>query len=252
MANFISLIITVLYLTFFGLSSFIFFFVAVIIRVLAFPFDKKLIVSNLFSSFWASCYLWCVPTWSVKKSGMENFSYKKNYIVVSNHQSQIDILLAFNLFIPYRWVSKREVFNLPFLGWNMLLNKYVGLKRGDKDSIKEMMQQCESILKQGCSLFFFPEGTRSDTGELKPFKPGAFILSKKMKVNILPVIMQGSKDVLPKNSTKLAWKKNMSIRVLKEISYKEFEDKTPQQAADIVRDLFIKNLGGDRSAENDK
>ncbi|MCK5311065.1 MAG: 1-acyl-sn-glycerol-3-phosphate acyltransferase [Desulfobacteraceae bacterium] len=219
-----------------------FFFVALAIRVLTFPFDKKLIVLNLFTSFWASCYLWCVPTWSIRKYGMEKFSLKKNYIVISNHQSQIDILLAFNLFLPFRWVSKREVFNLPFLGWNMLLNKYVGIKRGDKDSIKKMMQQCESILEQGCSLFFFPEGTRSRTGELKPFKPGAFILAKKMKVNILPVIMQGTSDVLPKNSLRFVWKGNMSLRVLDEISYKEFEDKSPKAAAEIVHDLFIKNL----------
>ncbi len=237
-----SLLFTFLYLFFFGLSSVVFFLVAVIIRVLTFPFDKKIIISNMFSSFWASCYLWCVPTWSVKKYGLENFSLKKNYIIVSNHQSQIDILLAFNLFIPFRWVSKREVFSIPFLGWNMLLNKYVGIKRGDKNSAVKMMNQCESILGQGCSLFFFPEGTRSKSGELKPFKPGAFILSKKMKVNILPVIMQGTRDVLPKNSTRFAWKKNMSIKVLKEISYKEFENKSPQQAAEFVHNLFLANL----------
>jgi 1-acyl-sn-glycerol-3-phosphate acyltransferase len=243
MPNILRLILTILYLTFFGLSSFLFFIIALIIRIVFFPFDKKLIISNLFSSFWASCYLWCVPTWSVTKTGMENFSYKKNYIVVSNHQSQIDILLAFNLFIPFRWVSKREVFNLPFLGWNMLLNKYVGIKRGDKDSVKNMMQQCESILAQGCSLFFFPEGTRSETGELRPFKPGAFILAKKMKINILPVIMQGTNQILAKNSTKLIWKGDMSIKVLDEISYKEFEDKTPEEAAKIAHDLFEENMG---------
>ena len=243
MANLISLIFMILYLSFFWLSSFLFFFIALAIRILTFPFDKKLIILNLFTSFWASCYLWCVPTWSIKKHGMEKFSLKKNYIVVSNHQSQIDILLAFNLFLPFRWVSKREVFNLPFLGWNMLLNKYVGIKRGDKDSIKKMMQQCESIIELGCSLFFFPEGTRSRTGELKSFKPGAFILAKKMKVNILPIIMQGTRDVLPKNSLRFIWKGNMSIRVLDEISYKEFEDKSPTEAAEIVHEVFEKNIG---------
>ncbi|MCK5542650.1 MAG: 1-acyl-sn-glycerol-3-phosphate acyltransferase [Desulfobacterales bacterium] len=243
MSNIINLFITVYYLTFLWSSSVILFFVAFSIRILTFPFDKKLILSNLFTSFWASCYLWCIPTWSIKKYGMEKLSLKKNYIVVSNHQSQIDILLAFNLFLPFRWVSKKEVFNLPFLGWNMILNKYVGIKRGDKDSVKKMMQQCESILEQGCSLFFFPEGTRSKTGELKPFKPGAFILAKKMKTNILPIIMQGSRNVLKKNSSRFVWKGDMSIKVLDEISYKDFEDKSPQQAAQMVHDLFLKHLG---------
>ena len=105
------------------------------------------------------------------------------------------------------------------------------------------MKQCEDILKQRCSLFFFPEGTRSETGELKSFKPGAFILSKKMKTNILPVIMEGTKSVLPKSSLMFKWKSEMTIRVLDEISYKEFEDKSPQEAGDMVRDIFLKALG---------
>ncbi|MCD4743862.1 MAG: 1-acyl-sn-glycerol-3-phosphate acyltransferase [Desulfobacteraceae bacterium] len=243
MPNFISLIISILFFSFMAVSSVLFFFVALAIRILTFPFDKKLIALNLFSSFWASCYLWCVPTWSVQKYGMEKVSLKKNYIVVSNHQSQLDIFLAFNLFIPFRWISKKAVFQIPFIGWNMVLNKYVGIKRGDKESIKKMMLQCESILEQGCSLFFFPEGTRSRTGELRAFKPGAFILAKKMKINILPVIMEGTRDVLSKNSAKLSWVKKMSVRVLDEISYKEFDDKSPQEAADMVHDLFIENIG---------
>ena len=176
MSNFLSLIITISFFSFMAVSSVLFFFVALVIRILTFPFDKKLIALNLFSSFWASCYLWCVPTWSVHKHGMEKVSLKKNYIVVSNHLSQLDIFLAFNLFIPFRWISKKEIFHIPFIGWNMVLNKYVGIKRGDKESITKMMRQCESILEQGCSLFFFPEGTRSKTGELRTFKPGAFII----------------------------------------------------------------------------
>ncbi len=240
----LNFIIAVLYLSFFWISSFFFFFIAVIIRILTLPFDRKLIILNLFSSFWASCYLWCVPTWKIEKTGMEKFNRHKNYIVVSNHQSQIDILLAFNLFIPFRWVSKIEVFYLPFLGWNMFLNKYVGIKRGDKNSVKKMMQKCEAILEQGCSLFFFPEGTRSETGELKPFKPGAFILAKKMKVNILPVIMQGTKDVLKKNSLRFNWKHSMSIKMLDEIGYEEFKSISPEETADMVRSLFLKNMGG--------
>ncbi|MCP3900220.1 MAG: 1-acyl-sn-glycerol-3-phosphate acyltransferase [Desulfobacteraceae bacterium] len=242
MPNLINLIIYILYFSFIGLSSVLFFFVALVIRIVCFPFDKKLIVSNLFSSFWASCYLWCIPTWSVKKSGREKVSLKKNYIIVSNHQSQVDIFLAFNLFIPFRWISKKEVFNLPFIGWNMVLNKYIGIKRGDKESIEKMMRQCESILEQGCSLFFFPEGTRSKTGELRAFKPGAFILAKKMKINILPVVMQGTREILSKNSAKVSWNKEISIKILDEINYNDFEDMSVQETAQMVHDLFKKNL----------
>jgi 1-acyl-sn-glycerol-3-phosphate acyltransferase len=118
----------------------------------------------MFTSFWACLYLWIVPAWSVTTAGRHKIRRGATYIVVSNHQSQLDILVAFHLFFPFKWVSKAEVFNLPFIGWNMVLNRYIRLKRGDKESIRQMMAACEKALARGCSVFFFPEGTRSRTG----------------------------------------------------------------------------------------
>jgi len=100
-------------------------------------------------------------------------------MIVSNHQSQLDTLVAFGLFFPFKWISKAEVFRLPFIGWNMTLNRYIKLKRGDRKSIQKMMTECEKMISKGNSLYFFPEGTRSKTGIIKPFKPGAFILAKR-------------------------------------------------------------------------
>lgn len=223
------------FIAFMGISSAVFFCVACLIRLVTAPFDRRRIISNLFSSFWASCYTWCMPLWSVKIIGRHKLDMKKNYVMVSNHQSQLDILVLFRLFFPFRWVSKAGVFKLPFLGWNMVLNGYIKLRRRDKESIKTMMQACEDLLKQNISVFFFPEGTRSKDGLLRPFKPGAFILAKKTRVPILPVVLNHTKDALPKHSLRIQGEHCMEVTVLDEIPVSVFENMTVDEISGMVR-----------------
>ena len=189
----------------------------------------------MFTSFWACLYLWIVPAWSVTTAGRDKIRRDATYIVVSNHQSQLDILVAFHLFFPFKWVSKAEVFKLPFIGWNMALNRYIRLKRGDKESIRQMMAACEKALAQGCSVFFFPEGTRSKTGHMKPFKPGAFILAHQMKLPILAVAISGTQKALPKHSLNFHGRHAIRIEVLEEIPYASFAPLSVEQTAAMVR-----------------
>jgi 1-acyl-sn-glycerol-3-phosphate acyltransferase len=196
----------------------------------------------MFTSFWASLYLWVMPSWSVTTAGREKIRRGASYIVVSNHQSQLDILVAFRLFFPFKWVSKAEVFKLPFIGWNMTLNRYIRLKRGDKESIRQMMAACEKALAQGCSVFFFPEGTRSKTGRMKPFKPGAFILAHQMKLPILAVAISGTQKALPKHSLNFHGRHAIRIEVLEEIPYARFADLSVEQTADMVRQRIAAHL----------
>ena len=208
-------------LLFIGLTSVVFFVVALTIWILTVLVDRRLILLHLFTSFWASLYLWIMPAWAVRVDGCRQDAWRRNYVIVSNHQSQLDILVAFRLFIPFKWVSKAEVFNLPLIGWNMRLNRYIKLKRGDKAGIARMFAHCETALARGNSIFIFPEGTRSRTGALKPFKPGAFILAKKMKVPILPVVISGTQAALPKHSLNFHGRQQIRIRVLAPISMQQ-------------------------------
>ena len=189
----------------------------------------------MFTSFWACLYLWIVPAWSVTTAGRDKIRRDATYIVVSNHQSQLDILVAFHLIFPFKWVSKAEVFKLPFIGWNMALNQYIRLKRGDKESIREMMAACEKALAQGCSVFFFPEGTRSKTGHMKPFKPGAFILAHQMKLPILAVAISGTQKALPKHSLNFHGRHALRIEVLEEIPYASFAHLSVEDTAEKIR-----------------
>jgi 1-acyl-sn-glycerol-3-phosphate acyltransferase len=197
----------------------------------------------MFTSFWACLYLWVMPSWSLTAAGREKIRRGATYIVVSNHQSQLDILVAFRLFFPFKWVSKAEVFRLPFIGWNMALNRYIRLKRGDKESIRQMMAACEKTLAQGCSVFFFPEGTRSKTGQTKPFKPGAFILAHKMKLPILVVAISGTQKALPKHSLTIHGCHAIRIEVLEEIPYESYSHLSVEQTAEEVRQRIAAHVG---------
>jgi 1-acyl-sn-glycerol-3-phosphate acyltransferase len=230
------------------------FTIAFLIFSATFAVDRRLVILHQFSSFWASMYLWAMPAWSVTVEGRNAIRKGTTYVVVSNHQSQLDILVAFRLFFPFKWVSKAEVFRLPFIGWNMNLNRYVKLFRGDGDSVRQMMADCEAHIKNGSSVYFFPEGTRSETGVMRPFKPGAFILAHKMKVPILPIAINGTKNALPKNSVDFHGRHHLRIRVLDEIPYERFKNLSVEETAAMVREYigrYIDEHGdGGRYAEN--
>lgn len=231
-------IFSIVYIGFIGVTSALFFCMALVIRIFTAPFDRRRIITNMFSAFWASVYIWCMPAWAVRIKGRDKLSLKKNYVLVSNHQSQLDILVLYRLLFPYRWVSKAEVFGLPFIGWNMRLNGDIRLKRGDKNSIAAMMAQCEKLLKDGISIFFFPEGTRSKDGHLRGFKPGAFILAKAAQVPIQPIVLNHTRDALPKYSLTIRKTSQMEVKVLDLIPYERFKDMEPQKIAQMVRDII--------------
>lgn len=218
-----------------AITSVIFFFIALTIWFITVLFDKKLIALHMFTSFWGALYLWAMPAWSISTLGREKIRKGQTYVIVSNHQSQLDILLSFLLFFPFKWVSKAEIFNVPFIGWNMSLNGYIKLKRGRHGGIKHMLKASEKALRSGKSVYMFPEGTRSETGEMRNFKAGAFSLAKKLKLPILPIAINGSKDALPKGSLNFHGLRKISIEVLEEFRYEDYVDLEPQQMADIVK-----------------
>lgn len=218
------------------------FLMAVLLRIGTYPFDRRLRILHLFTCFWASLYTWMMPPWRIRKEGLENVRKDAAYVVVSNHQSQLDIMAAFRLFFHYKWVSKIEIFRVPLIGWNMALNRYVKLKRGDKESVEKMLRECEIHLDEGSSIFMFPEGTRSPDGEIKSFKLGAFQLAHKKKVPILPIVVSGTNKALPKYSIDYTGIHKIYIKIFEEIPYRVFEHMTPGETAEYVRGFMMDQL----------
>ncbi|MBN1664921.1 MAG: 1-acyl-sn-glycerol-3-phosphate acyltransferase [Deltaproteobacteria bacterium] len=229
-------------IAFIAVTSIPFYLIALMIWIVTYPFDKRLRLLHLYSCLWSSFYTWLIPAWRIRVEGRENVRKDATYMVVSNHQSLLDILVVFRLFFHFKWVSKIENFRLPLIGWNMRLNRYIKLKRGDKASIETMLKKCEERIDEGSSIFMFPEGTRSPDGKVRAFKPGAFQLAKEKKIPILPVAISGTNAALPKYSFNFTGIKKMYIKIFEEIPYHAFENMTVQEAAEMVRALIIEKL----------
>jgi 1-acyl-sn-glycerol-3-phosphate acyltransferase len=118
-------------------------------------------------------------------------------------------------------VSKVENFRVPFIGWNMSLNRYIPLRRGDRESIVRMLGECERTLCEGSSILMFPEGTRSPDGRMREFKPGAFQVAQRSRMPILPLVIQGTSQALPKRGFILRGRHRIRISILDEISVEE-------------------------------
>src|SRR5574338_721331 len=210
----LQVVLSALFWAFLATSSIALFPVAVLVFALTAPFDGRRRLLHLFTCFWASLYSWLNPAWPLRIEGREPIDPHETYVMVSNHLSLLDILVLFRLFVHFKWVSKVENFRVPFIGWNMRLNGYVPLKRGDKASIVEMLRACDRILAEGNSIMMFPEGTRSPTGRLRAFKPGAFELALRNRRPLLPILIEGTADALPKRGFVLRGRHPLRITVL--------------------------------------
>ena len=176
---------------------------ALLIWALTSPFDRKRVLLGRFTRLWGAHYLASVPFASVTVLNAERGRAIGPAIYVSNHLSLSDVLALFKLDYPFLWVSKAENFYAPFLGWNMWLNNYVALRRGYLPSIMRMYRTCIRRLAEGHSLFIFPEGTRSPDGELREFYAGAFRMAIRNRVPIVPIIIEGTREILPKGKLRV-------------------------------------------------
>jgi 1-acyl-sn-glycerol-3-phosphate acyltransferase len=209
---------SLLFWAFMLLTSALLYPVALIVRVVTLPFDSRLAALHTFSCFWASLYTWCNPLWSVAIDGRERIDRNAAYVIVCNHQSLADILVLFRLFVHFKWVSKAENFRIPFVGWNMTLNRYIRIERGSVKGNLGMIRGAESALAGGSSVMIFPEGTRSTDGRLGEFKAGAFDIALRTGHTVLPVALTGTAAALPKKGFVLRGKHAIRILVLEPIA----------------------------------
>ena len=164
-----------------------------------------------------------------------NIDKQKTYVIVANHLSLADIVVLYQIRAQFKWIAKESLFKLPFLGWCMSLARYVKLSRGKFSSIKSVYREAARWLRKGMSVVFFPEGTRSETGEMKEFQNGAFKLAIKEKKAILPIAIKGTRDAIPKGSWIFATKVHGTLRVLPPIDTASFKTGDFARLREITR-----------------
>jgi len=197
--------------------------------------------------WWGKMIVAVIPMWRITMKGQENIEPNKPYVVVANHQSLLDILVVLAaLPIHFKFLAKQELFRIPMFGWHMKLAGYIPLVRSNRESGRAAVGLAEDWLKKGVSVLFFPEGTRSLDGNIKEFKVGAFRIARNLGVDILPVVLDGTGQALPKKSWRLMKKSNFSLQIEKPISAKELKGDLDKVREDI-RQRMIHRLAGIRS-----
>jgi 1-acyl-sn-glycerol-3-phosphate acyltransferase len=164
------------------------------------------ILGSLFSSSGRFQH-YCMRRWSkdnlwlsrarVEIEGLESIDPKRPVIFVANHSGLHDILsLAACLPIQFRWMAKKSLFRVPFMGWHMRRSGYISIDRENpRDAAKSIIEAADEI-RNGVSAIAFPEGTRSRTGSLGKFHSGAFALALRTGVPLIPITLEGSHRVI--------------------------------------------------------
>lgn len=137
----------------------------------------------------------------VEVSGKENIKSGESYVFVANHQGAYDIpLVCGYLNSEVRFMLKRSLEKVPFLGVGCKYAGYVFVDKGNTAQVRSTYLRAEKALKEGTSLMVFPEGARSFTGHMGVFRRGAFMLADELQLPVVPMTINGSFDVMPRTS----------------------------------------------------
>jgi 1-acyl-sn-glycerol-3-phosphate acyltransferase len=183
-----------------------------------------------------------VNPWRVEVSGEENLDPARVYVVVSNHQSLADIPLITHLKLDTKWLAKAELFRVPLLGWMLRMAGDVPVERGDARRAAKAMLRCARYLRDGCSMVFFPEGTRSRDGAVLPFNEGPFQLAIREQKPILPLVVEGSGAALPRNTWRFGGALTIRLRVLPAVAVEGRNVKETAALRDEVRGMIVGEL----------
>lgn len=196
------------------------------------------------SKIWAHIMLKATRVRPVVR-GREKIKPGQSYIIISNHQSEYDILaIVTTLGIQYRWIIKKELRKAPMFGYALYASRNIFIDRGDPEQAMQSIRNGLERLPDGVSVMFFAEGTRSADGTIAPFKKGGFLMALEKGLPILPVTVNGSRRVLPKKS--LVFNPGpIEVVVADPIDVRGYTRETLQDLVDRTREVVISNFNPD-------
>lgn len=171
--------------------------------------------------------VWAMKQWS--KSALAGLGIKVEVLgtervpaggvmFASNHQSMLDILLL-GAVLPgdFKWAAKRSLMKVPFLGWHLKLAGHVPVDRlAGRRAAVESIKRFQEVLERDKSLLIFPEGTRSEDGQLQAFKNGGFYAAVRANRPVVPVAISGAHGLMDKgavNTAGAAYQRPVVIRI---------------------------------------
>jgi 1-acyl-sn-glycerol-3-phosphate acyltransferase len=175
--------------------------------------------------------------------GLSQIDPKRQYVFMVNHQSNIDIPVLIQSLpaLRLRWIAKKELLWVPFLGWAMWAAKHITVNRADRFDALGTLKKAKERMKDGVSLAIFPEGTRGSEGDLLPFKRGGFLLAVKTGTPIVPVTINGSAAILPKGDWRIRGGQ-IEVVIGTPVSVESYRPGTLRALSAQIREIIGKNL----------
>jgi 1-acyl-sn-glycerol-3-phosphate acyltransferase len=175
--------------------------------------------------------------------GLDNVPRDHAVVYMSNHQSHYDIPILYSLFPgTLRMVAKAELFKVPIWGRAMREAGFVAVDRsGDREKAVAAMRSCAKAIAGGVNIWIAPEGTRSPDGKLGKLKKGGFLLARDTGADIVPIAIDGSRDILPKHSKMIMRRQKVRVKFGPKIAV---AGKDTQALMAEVRAFFVANVTG--------
>lgn len=134
----------------------------------------------------------------VSARGRRHIDEEQSYVIISNHLSHYDIFVLYGwLGIDFKWVMKKELRSLPALGFACEKMGHIYIDRSNRETAIASLAAAKKGIVNGTSILFFPEGTRSSSGEMGEFKKGAFVMALDLGIPILPITILHTDKILP-------------------------------------------------------
>ncbi len=192
------------------------------------------------------------PNWNVEIEGADSIDDRKPYVVVSNHLSNADIPVISSLPWELKWVAKKELFDIPVLGWMMRLAGDIPVDRESSNKRLGVFKRCSYYLDRKTSVIFFPEGTRSRSGKLNKFTLGAFDLAIREQADVLPLVLDGTQECLPKKSWLFEPDVYVKLKVLEPVSTKGLSAEDSLNLMENIRSQIAEQLSGWRGESREQ
>jgi 1-acyl-sn-glycerol-3-phosphate acyltransferase len=159
-------------------------------------FDSRGRWQHAFARLWSRLIL-TTSGIRTRVEGVQNLAPRKTAIYCANHQSAMDIPILFvNLPVQFRFVAKRSLFKMPFLGWHLKRSGHIPVDRERPREAMRSLDEAAEKIRAGSSVMLFPEGHRSRDGTIGPFKSGSFYLAIQSGVPVVPITLNGTRAVL--------------------------------------------------------
>lgn len=218
------------------------------------PFNPSGDLAHWFARWWSRTLL-KIARIPVHVHGMEHLPEDRACVLVSNHASAADIPILFgNLPFQFRVIAKDSLFRIPILGWCMRLAGYINIDRTNARKAVKSLKRAAQKLRSGLPVLVFPEGTRTKTGGLQPFKGGAFLVAIEAGVPVIPIGIQGSFDILVTGSRKVRSGVEIHVRIGAPIATQGFRSKDRDSLAELahlaVADCLMATAAGVGGSHN--